>query len=483
MKKSRIVLICTITMLLLALAIPTFAQKSISVVLDGQKLEFQVEPTIINGRTMVPMRAIFTALGATVDWIDQTRTATAQDSNGTIISITIGNNVMYAGTKEITLDSPAVIRQNSTLVPVRAISESMDCQVGWDPADNTVSIIKDKEKYKMLYTQDNRSKAFEVSQVSQQRDCGWFETQINAKNDNTVLTFGDYNVESNEFLYYFVSQLEYSDIPFEALLDKEEYAKYVDSVVHRIKTNAALDILCAQHSIYLSDTEYKDLITTYMNQLKSYYGESFESELQSAGLTPELFEKQIRTSTLYQKLLQQTTQPGGAYDFYDAELLQSLATANNLIRAKHILIMVDPQENKEEKLALAKQVLQKAKAGEDFDKLIEQYNQDPGMASSPDGYYFVEGEMVTEFYEASKALELNGISNIVETAYGYHIIQRLPYEENSLAASSFGQTITQELEQQNIMNKIENICDNMDVQYAPDFETNYSLEKIMELLS
>ena len=52
------------------------AEEPITVVLDGQTLEFDVQPTIIDGRTMVPMRVIFEALGATVEWNGETRTVT-----------------------------------------------------------------------------------------------------------------------------------------------------------------------------------------------------------------------------------------------------------------------------------------------------------------------------------------------------------------------------------------------------------------------
>ena len=77
----------------------------------------------------------------------------------------------------------------------------------------------------------------------------------------------------------------------------------------------------------------------------------------------------------------------------------------------------------------AQEALKKAKNGEDFDKLIEKYNDDPGMVANPDGYTFTKNQMVKEFEETSYALKENEISDIVETSYGYHIIQKLPLPE------------------------------------------------------
>ena len=89
---------------------------------------------------------------------------------------------------------------------------------------------------------------------------------------------------------------------------------------------------------------------------------------------------------------------------------------------KHVLI-----KNKDSKFsdpkATAEEVLKKAKAGEDFDALMKEYNEDPGETES--GYTFGKGEMVKEFENAAFALKYNEISDIVETQYGYHIIKRI----------------------------------------------------------
>jgi len=115
------------------------AQDDISVLINGQKVEFDVQPQIINERTMVPLRAIFEALGATVDWDDATKTVTSE-MNGVKISLTIGTNIITVNGVDKEIDVPAQIVEERTLVPVRAISESFNCTVGWDGETRTVTI-------------------------------------------------------------------------------------------------------------------------------------------------------------------------------------------------------------------------------------------------------------------------------------------------------------------------------------------------------
>ena len=71
--------------------------------------------------------------------------------------------------------------------------------------------------------------------------------------------------------------------------------------------------------------------------------------------------------------------------------------------------------------------------GADFDELIKQYGQDPGTEVYPDGYVFTKGEMVEEFETAAFELAENGISDVVETTYGYHVLLRLPITDEYIA--------------------------------------------------
>lgn len=115
------------------------AKENITVTLNGQILSFDVPPQIINDRTMVPLRAIFEALGASVDWDEGTKTVTSS-KDGTTITLTIDSNTMYVNGNAVALDSPACIIDGRTLVPVRAISEAYNTNVDWNGDTRTVTI-------------------------------------------------------------------------------------------------------------------------------------------------------------------------------------------------------------------------------------------------------------------------------------------------------------------------------------------------------
>lgn len=127
-----------------ATAVQTDVPDTITVLLDGRELSFNgVEPQIVNGRTMLPMRAIFEELGCVMDWNGDTKTVTA--SKGvTNITLTVNSKRAKVNGKTIELDAAPMISNGSTLVPVRFISESLGLEVRWDQSTRTVNLISKK---------------------------------------------------------------------------------------------------------------------------------------------------------------------------------------------------------------------------------------------------------------------------------------------------------------------------------------------------
>lgn len=113
----------------------SYAGDGISVYLDGQRIEFDVEPSIINGRTMVPVRAILEAAGAVVGW-DGTNSMITAEKDGTFISFGIDNTTMavkkYGKTKTVELDVAPCLINGRTFVAIRHIAESFGIYVGWN---------------------------------------------------------------------------------------------------------------------------------------------------------------------------------------------------------------------------------------------------------------------------------------------------------------------------------------------------------------
>ncbi len=111
----------------------------IAVKFNGEWMTFDVDPQLINDRTMVPMRAIFEKLGCSVSWNDNTETATGI-RNGKKVSVTIGSDAATVGDGTVKIDQSAVLINDRTLVPLRFVSEAYGANVDWDNDNQIVTI-------------------------------------------------------------------------------------------------------------------------------------------------------------------------------------------------------------------------------------------------------------------------------------------------------------------------------------------------------
>ncbi len=134
---SWILAVCTV----LALAVNVHAEMRIKILYGKNELVCDVAPMLVNDRTMVPLRAIFEAIGATVDYEDETRKITAVKDAATVI-LHVGSDVMYVNGEEVMLDSPAFVVSGRTLVPLRACAESFGLTVEWWAEARIVKIKK-----------------------------------------------------------------------------------------------------------------------------------------------------------------------------------------------------------------------------------------------------------------------------------------------------------------------------------------------------
>ena len=132
--------------LMCALCTGAAASNNISVYVEGEKVVFDTDPYITDGHTMVPMRGVMEALGATVSWEENNKTATAI-KNSVITKFAIGSHDYYKNGAIEYMDAPAVQLNSRTYVPLRAISESFGFKVEWDEASNSVYITSGALSY------------------------------------------------------------------------------------------------------------------------------------------------------------------------------------------------------------------------------------------------------------------------------------------------------------------------------------------------
>jgi parvulin-like peptidyl-prolyl isomerase len=171
--------------------------------------------------------------------------------------------------------------------------------------------------------------------------------------------------------------------------------------------------------------------------------ESFRRQLLAVGTTPEEFSKQINEQAIVKAVIDREIKPTKKVSDADAHKYYAenptLFQEPEQVRVSHILISTRDNltgkeltpELKLERKRLAQQILGRAKAGEDFSKLVHDFSQDPGSKGRGGEYTFPRAKddprraMVPEFEAAAFSMKPNQISDLVETSYGYHIIKML----------------------------------------------------------
>jgi hypothetical protein len=142
LKRLLVITILTLTTLGF-FACTAFAAPTVSIFVDGKQVISDVAPQIIQSRTMVPIRFVAEALGATVEWVAEERMVTI-DKDQTFIKLYIDKKDASKNGQNISLDVPATIVNSRTLVPIRFISENLGCKVDWDPKEYKVIITSEK---------------------------------------------------------------------------------------------------------------------------------------------------------------------------------------------------------------------------------------------------------------------------------------------------------------------------------------------------
>lgn len=162
MKTNALAVLLSVLLILPGPAILTAraAESDIEVRVDGEVLKTDVPPSIIDGRTMVPMRVIFEKIGAAISWDPGAQKVTAE-KDGINLELVIGAPTAKLNGSDINLDVPAVISEGRTLVPLRFISESLGLTVDWDAERRSAGVWSVSEellnavkRYDEMYEKD-----------------------------------------------------------------------------------------------------------------------------------------------------------------------------------------------------------------------------------------------------------------------------------------------------------------------------------------
>ncbi|MCX6084390.1 MAG: stalk domain-containing protein, partial [Caldiserica bacterium] len=106
---------------------------------NGMTRTLDAAPFIKDGRTLLPIRALIETLGGSVEWNASTKTATVMLGSRTV-ALTIGSTTALVGGKAITLDVAPMIIKGRTFLPLRAVAENLGLDLAWEPISRTISL-------------------------------------------------------------------------------------------------------------------------------------------------------------------------------------------------------------------------------------------------------------------------------------------------------------------------------------------------------
>ncbi len=307
--------------------------------------------------------------------------------------------------------------------------------------------------------------AVETEQVDLSVLTGPVEFVTGLAPDTVVGKVGEYDITADMLMYWFNYSVNYTmqqyytmgymDVDWAA--DMGEGATVADAMLGTaLELSAYYTLLpnMARHEYGLTpDEEELAQADKDMAEAEAELGSAEQAEyyLWMNMSAPEFYRELVASSSLELQLQEKLFGVGGEYEPTDAEVLAYATDDLGCYGAKHILLMtVDntqyvyddagnptgylplDEETIAKKRAQSEDILSQLRASSDpialFDTLMREHSEDTGLTTYPDGYTATPGQMVAPFENGAKALKEGEISDIVESDFGYHIIQRIPLD-------------------------------------------------------
>lgn len=282
--------------------------------------------------------------------------------------------------------------------------------------------------------------------------------------DTTILTIDGVELDAERYLFWLVNSIEtqkyYGGLATDEAWEEDYQGQTMAQAVkadalETAKLYQVVENKALEQGVGLTQEEEEE-IASQLGQLVEQAGgeEAFKLQLDGVAISKEGFTALNRVSYLNQGLKEKLTQAGELT--VSQEELEEFETQGGYYAAKHILISTrkikedgsgyEDFSDEEKAAALEKanglyeQIMAAPEESreETFDALMKEHSEDgrdqeTGELYYPQGYTCVEpGRMVPQFEQGAQALELGGVSEPVQTDYGYHIILRIPVDQEEL---------------------------------------------------
>ena len=293
--------------------------------------------------------------------------------------------------------------------------------------------------------------------------------------DEIVASMGDRDITWREYFYwlfvqanqidnylaqmsaYYGMEADWNAMATEDLSIAELTIENAEFMVSQVQ---AVEDFAEANGIELTEEDNAAIAEQLAADMASMLGEdadeaAFNEHLLTAHLDRDMYDRLNRAEYLTRRSFSQLY--GDQGELVSETDAVAYLEANNYINANHILFMTMDSSTgaaldesvKAEKLEKAKALAAELKAIEDEAELVERFNalktelcEDTGKVNFPNGYTFTPGTMVAEFEDACLALDNYKVSDVVETAYGYHVIIKLPLQGDAAVLSSDGSSST-----------------------------------------
>lgn len=252
-----------------------------------------------------------------------------------------------------------------------------------------------------------------------------------SNDDRVVLKIDGHDVTYDEYRYFFMNmknELDGGD------------TSYWTSDNERILRDTVMETIIRHYSVYNLAEQYK---IKFDNDMKTAVDDEIKYTIDSYGGDDGYYmalEENYMTGDCYRNILEISQLEIAVRDYlideFTSDIMADDATVEkdfnaNFARATHILIQHNNDTEYEQNKELAEELSNRISNGEDFDELLISHGQDIGI-DYENGYYLTHGMYNETFENTVYSLNIDEISEVIESAVGFHIIKRLPLDINYL---------------------------------------------------